>query len=120
MVKVIFKKGNIIFLIYIGLNFNISLFQNQFKMISKITYFFLLGAFCLFLHSCVGISKAPIYTRPVQNNKDYTISYLFEHDGCKVYRFWDCGEPVYFTSCNGETSYKVDSTTVIRNRTKKE
>jgi hypothetical protein len=64
--------------------------------------------------------RIPLYTKPVQNNKDYVISYLFEHDGCKVYRFVDMGEYVYFTSCNGETSYRADSTTVIRNRIRKE
>ena len=52
-----------------------------------------------------------------KNNKDYKISYLFEHDGCKVYRFFDLGNAVYFTSCNGETSYMADSITTIKNTT---
>jgi Domain of unknown function (DUF4884) len=89
-------------------------------MIPKIKNTFLFGLLFLFLNGCIGISKVPIYTKPVQSNKDYTISYLFEHDGCKVYRFVDMGEYVYFTSCNGETNYRADSTTLIRNRTKKE
>lgn len=89
-------------------------------MTLKIKNTFLFGSLFLFLNGCIGISKAPIYTKPVQSNKDYIVSYLFEHDGCKVYRFDDAGEYVYFTTCNGETSYRADSTTIIRNRTKKD
>ncbi len=84
------------------------------------TYIYLVGFLLVFLIGCTPINKVPLYTKPVQSNKDYTISYLFEHDGCKVYRFIDAGEYVYFTSCSGETSYRADSTTVIRNRTRKE
>lgn len=61
--------------------------------------------------------RMPIYTKPSSNNKDYKISYLFEHDGCKVYRFIDGPNCVYFTSCQGETSFQQDSVTVIRNST---
>ena len=61
--------------------------------------------------------KMPIYTKPSSNNKDYNISYLFEHDGCKVYRFIDGSNCVYFTSCQGETSFQQDSVTLIRNST---
>ena len=34
------------------------------------------------------------------NNPDYRVSYLFEHDGCRVYRFYDSwsGSYVYFTT----------------------
>ena len=59
----------------------------------------------------------PIYTQPTDNNIDYKISYLFEHDGCKVYRFEDRSKYVYFTSCRGETSYVKDSVNIIRNST---
>ena len=61
--------------------------------------------------------KLPIYTKPTSNNKDYNISYLFEHDGCKVYRFIDGFNTVYFTSCQGQTYFQQDSVTVIRNNT---
>lgn len=62
--------------------------------------------------------KMPIYTKPSSNNKDYNVSYLFEHDGCKVYRFMDGSNCVYFTSCRGETSYQQDSVSIIRNTTR--
>lgn len=44
------------------------------------------------------------------NNADYSVSYLFEKDGIKVYRFYDRGEYVYFTSegnvTNTNTRYR--------------
>jgi hypothetical protein len=44
------------------------------------------------------------------NNSDYSVSYLFEKDGIKVYRFYDRGEYVYFTSegnvTNTNTRYR--------------
>lgn len=56
----------------------------------------------------------PIVREEPQNNATYKVDYLFEHDGCKVYRFYDRGEYIYFTNCNGETIRKTDST-AIRN-----
>jgi hypothetical protein len=39
------------------------------------------------------------------------VEYLFEHDGCKVYCFYDRGHYVYFTNCNNVvTSMECDST----------
>ena len=46
--------------------------------------------------------RYPIYTQEPGNNRTYTVDYLFEHDGCKVYRFHDMGHWVYFTNCQGE------------------
>ncbi len=57
----------------------------------------------------------PLQTKESENNKTYEVDYLFEHDGCKVYRFYDRGNYVYFTNCNGEAIAKTDSTEV-RNR----
>lgn len=38
------------------------------------------------------------------NNVEYQVGFLFEHDGCKVYRFYDEGHR-YFVKCeNGSTS----------------
>ena len=74
----------------------------------------------------IGVMMTACYTgRPVakqipQNNDTYNVDYLFEHDGCKVYRFYDRGNYVYFTNCSGEvTAISTDSTeqrvqTVIR------
>lgn len=36
---------------------------------------------------------------------DYYVSFLFEVDGVKVYKFYDNGQAVYFTNANGNTKY---------------
>lgn len=54
----------------------------------------------------------PLQTKESENNKTYDVDYLFEHDGCKVYRFYDRGNCVYFTNCKGEAIVKTDSTGV--------
>lgn len=60
------------------------------------------------LHSCA--INQPISTLAPENNGTYTVDYLFEHDGCKVYRFQDMGRWVYFTNCSGDvTSFQNDS-----------
>lgn len=65
--------------------------------------------FALTMHSC--LLPQPLTNAPPANNKTYQVSYLFEHDGCKVYRFYDEGHYVYFTNCKGDvTSIKTDST----------
>ncbi|OJU53159.1 MAG: hypothetical protein BGN96_17465 [Bacteroidales bacterium 45-6] len=55
----------------------------------------------------------PLKSGPANNNNTYKVDYLFEHDGCKVYRFFDplSGSYVYFTKTPGTvTSIKADST----------
>jgi len=65
--------------------------------------------------------QIPISKVTPENNKTYQVDFLFEHAGCKVYRFRDYGNSVYFTNCNGDvTSITSDSTetrtiNVIRN-----
>lgn len=55
--------------------------------------------------------QQPIEKRKPENNATYDVEYLFEHDGCKVYRFQDNGHYVYFTNCKGDvTSIEGDST----------
>lgn len=60
--------------------------------------------------SC-SISR-PLRSEPSQNNDTYTVQYLFEHDGCKVYRFYDRGNYVYFTNCRGESMAVTDSSII--------
>jgi len=60
----------------------------------------------------------PISREPAHNNSYYKVEYLFEHEGCKVYRFRDDGYYVYFTNCSGEAIARTDST-VIRNATRR-
>lgn len=76
------------------------------KALLRFSGFFLL---ILLLNSC-GINR-PISTQRPSNNGTYVVDYLFEHDGCKVYRFQDEGRWVYFTNCAGDvTSFQNDST----------
>lgn len=38
------------------------------------------------------------------SNSDYDLRLLFEHDGCRVYRFYDSWHYRYFTDCRGSVS----------------
>ena len=71
---------------------------------------FTFAALILILGLSACTSQRPITSNKSENNQTYTVAYLFEHDGCKVYRFVDGGNTVYFTSCNGEAISKTDST----------
>lgn len=63
------------------------------------------------LYSCM--IERPISKLSPSNNGTYKVEYLFEHDGCKVYRFWDYGHYVYFTNCkNSVSSVENDSTQI--------
>ena len=68
-----------------------------------------ISLFCMIgLASCyTGI---PLKSGKSENNRTYEVSYLFEHDGCKVYRFYDMGHYVYFTTRGDVTAIKNDST----------
>lgn len=35
----------------------------------------------------------------VEQASNYEVQKLFEHDGCKVFKFYDGGYPRYFTNC---------------------
>lgn len=76
-------------------------------MHEKISLFVLLILVFFLLTSCFA---KPIARQIPQNNTTYQVDYLFEHDGCKVYRFYDIGEYVYFTNCSGNvTAHSKDS-----------
>ena len=61
------------------------------------------------LSACYG--GRPVAKQVPNNNATYKVDYLFEHDGCKVYRFYDRGNYVYFTNCSGDvTAISNDST----------
>ena len=70
----------------------------------------------LFIVSCRTERPLPLTTSKSDNNQTYTVDFLFEHNGCKVYRFYDAGNFVYFTNCKGEAIVKTDSME-IRNKT---
>ncbi len=62
------------------------------------------------LFSCY--TQIPIERKTPENNKTYKVEYLFDHEGVKVYRFYDFGNYVYFTTPGQGTmtSIKNDST----------
>ncbi|WP_165020278.1 DUF4884 domain-containing protein [Dysgonomonas sp. ZJ279] len=74
----------------------------------RITLQLMTVAVAFILASCGG---SALLVAPSDNNPTYTVDYLFEHDGCKVYRFYDRGNYVYFTNCTGDvTAISNDST----------
>jgi hypothetical protein len=60
-----------------------------------------------FLCSCGRVRELRTL-RKANDKRSYMIKFLFEHEGCKIYRFYDWGW-VYFSNCNGETISKIDS-----------
>ncbi len=55
--------------------------------------------------------QKPVSSITPNDNQTYKVEYLFEHEGCKVYRFLDDGHFVYYTNCNSDvTSIENDST----------
>lgn len=59
-------------------------------------------------------SGKPIVTTNAENNQTYKIDYLFEHDGCKVYRFQDMDRYVYFSNCSGNVTALTNDSTKAR------
>ncbi len=58
--------------------------------------------------------QQPVSTNTPVNNKSYQVDFLFEYDGCKVYRFQDRGDYIYFTNCNNETTAFTNDSTFIK------
>jgi hypothetical protein len=57
----------------------------------------------------VSITVSCKYANKPQSQKtigEFNVEYLFENDGCKVYRFVDNGRYIYFSDCRG----RIDST----------
>lgn len=54
---------------------------------------------------CFSCAKTPQSVEQ-SSNSEIQIQLLFEKDGCKVYRFYDCGHAVYFTDCRGKVEYE--------------
>ena len=55
----------------------------------------------ILLTSCV---KDGINT---EKNGEFKIDLLFEKDGCKMYRFKDGSDYIYWSNCNGNTQYSA-------------
>lgn len=63
-------------------------------MMKKATATFLL--LILFLTGCNEDAKEII------QNGNFTLEFLFEQNGCKMYRFKDSGRYIYWSDCQGD------------------
>ena len=79
----------------------------------KIAAKIILLLFCIMNFSSCNIG-IPLRYEPSDNNDSYTIQYLFQHDGVKVYRFYDKGNYVYFTTRGDVTSIKRQSPSITK------
>jgi hypothetical protein len=61
-----------------------------------------LAVLSIALLSC---SKDPVSTTST-NNPDVQVSLLLEHDGIKVYRFYDNGTYIYYIDARGEAMWR--------------
>lgn len=64
----------------------------------------------LMLVGLLGCAQEPLQERP-SNNPNVPVSLLFEHDGCKVYRFYDASHYRYFAKCDRHSSVSWNDTT---------
>lgn len=74
----------------------------------KIIRFTTLIIIAISFYSC--FSQVPLSRERPDSNRTYRVEYLFEYDGCRMYRFRDQGNYVYFTNCDAKvTSMANDS-----------
>lgn len=64
------------------------------------------------LSSCM--IQEPISVAEPENNNTYKIEYLFEHEGCKMYRFMDDGTYIYFSDCNNDVTHVLNDSVQMR------
>lgn len=55
----------------------------------------------IFLFGCAGDAKE------TNVDGDFVIELLFEKDGCKMYRFRDNGRYIYWSNCQGASTYAL-------------
>ncbi len=61
--------------------------------------------------SCGSI---PLSQGPSYNNPTYDVSYLFEHEGVKIFRFYDMGHYVYFSHPVSDIYSVKDDSTMLK------
>jgi len=57
-----------------------------------------LGVLCLILLGVLSCASEPV-SKEATNNPDVPVAVLFDYDGCRVYRFRDAGQWIYFAKC---------------------
>jgi hypothetical protein len=50
----------------------------------------------------ISCARSKPKEKHLPDGTDIEVELLFEHDGCKVYRFWD-KQYIYYTDCRGQT-----------------
>jgi hypothetical protein len=58
---------------------------------------------CAFILSCKGKAQE------VNQAGDFSVELLFEKDGCRMYRFKDGSQYIYWSNCSGKTFIQQQS-----------
>lgn len=59
----------------------------------------------IFFSNCYGQAQQTI------QSGDFQVDFLFEKDGCKIYRFSDGGRYIYWSNCEGRMQNDYTQTT---------
>lgn len=71
----------------------------------------ILALLAMTLTGCENDPRGQISTnQQPKEGVDYRVTFLFEVDGVKTYKFCDNGRWVYFTNANGKTEYTYTTT----------
>lgn len=54
----------------------------------------------------IACAKEPITT---EQKGEFKVEFLFEKNGCKVYRFLDSGRYIYWSDCTGNIEYNYST-----------
>jgi hypothetical protein len=65
----------------------------------------LLISFAFIFSSCVKDAKESV------QKGDFTVEFLFEQNGCKMYRFSDNGRYIYWADCTSKIQYNYNDQT---------
>jgi len=73
----------------------------------------------LLLLSLTACAVDPVETR-ITSNPNVSVALLFEHEGCRVYRFYDNGASRYYAKCQGGTATVMHQVQSGENNTRPE
>lgn len=81
-------------------------------MKTRTLFFSFLVACATLLASCAKPGESEAYS----SNAEFKIVKLFEHEGVKVYRFYDNGRYIYYTNAAGATRWSETNGKVVWQR----
>lgn len=61
--------------------------------------------------------EKPAQEQQRTTNAQVGVELLFEHDGCRIYRFWDVGHPRYFARCERASGHVESTRSVLVGKT---